>query len=98
MTYTSLAYLLAFLPVVLALYILLPRGLRRYLLLAASYLFYLLFSPKLIVYLLASTAIIYFSGRWMEKYAAVPAAVKKRRAIFWCAVILQLGTLLFLKF
>lgn len=98
MNYTTLAYLLAFLPAVLALYGLLPRRLRRYLLLATSYLFYLLFSPKLIAYLLASTAIIYFFGRWMAKYGAVPAAAKKRRAIFWCAVILHLGTLLFLKF
>lgn len=113
MTYTTLLYLLLFLPGVVIVYGLLPRKLRGWLLLAASALFFFQMSKKLIIYPAATALVTYLVGRWLNwRQAAGDARVqagadrkaeraKTKRAtriILWIGVGLLLGTLVFLKF
>ena len=72
MSYWSLTYLFAFLPIVIIIYNLLPQKHRWKLLLLASYAFFWIISNKLIVYIIATTLLIYFGGRCLSR-------IQKRR-------------------
>lgn len=67
MGYSSLAYLLLFVPGVLLVYRILPQRRRWILLLAASYGYYIFFSLKLVAALLTATAVIYLFGLWLAR-------------------------------
>lgn len=62
MTYTDLAYLVMFLPIVVIIYNLLPQKHRWKVLLGASYVFFWSISGKLLIYLLVATIVTYLLG------------------------------------
>lgn len=113
MTYTTLLYLLVFLPGAVIVYGILPRKLRGWILLLASAAFFFQMSKKLIVYPLATSLITYFTGRWLEwrqkqGEVQIQAGADKKteraktrqatRGILWVGVGLVLGILIVLKF
>ena len=67
MQYTHPIYFLAFLPIMLLVYMLCPQKKRWFALLLASYSFFYIISRHLIVYLLFTTISIYVIGLWIEK-------------------------------
>ena len=86
MTYQSMVYGFAFLPLCLILYQLAPRRWRGRVLLGAGYLFFWSLSGKLIIYLLGTTVFVHCIGIWLEwlrseqkaALAGVPREEKKR--------------------
>ncbi|WMJ86928.1 MBOAT family O-acyltransferase [Anaerocolumna sp. MB42-C2] len=113
MSYTSILYLLIFLPAVMLVYQLVPQRHRWKILLLASYLFFYSISGKLLGYLLLSTLSIYYLGLWLSsckkeysktEYSAEEKKVlkqrytQKRRRILWLGIGLQLGILIILKY
>ena len=66
MTYQSLVYGFAFLPLCLAAYQLAPQKWRGRVLLGSSYLFFWSLSGSLIIYLLGTTVFVHCIGIWLE--------------------------------
>ena len=66
MTYQSMVYGFAFLPLCLILYQLAPRRWRGRVLLGAGYLFFWSLSGKLIIYLLGTTVFVHCIGIWLD--------------------------------
>ena len=66
MSYFSILYLLAFLPLVIIIYNILPRKIRPIILLIASFIFYFIYSKWLVIYLLLSILSIYLAGLLMK--------------------------------
>ena len=113
MAYNSILFLCAFLPVSLLCYQLLPKRFRWAGLLVFSYGFILLFSGKLIVYLFITTLSVYGLALGIEKCkmqykldrktatdkkALKAAFVRKKRALLWFGIVLNIGILAFLKY
>jgi alginate O-acetyltransferase complex protein AlgI len=93
LTFNSLQYAV-FLPVVLLVYWRLKRRAQNGLLLAASYLFYGAFDYRFLGLLMLSTATDYTVGRFLE----VTEDPRRRRLIFTCSLIVNLGILGFFKY
>lgn len=66
-SYFSLAFLVGFLPISLALYFLMPQKAKKYTLLALSVAFFWLISGKLIIYLFLSVMSVHWFGLWLER-------------------------------
>lgn len=113
MNYTSLFYLIIFLPLVLLSYQLVSEHHRWKVLLFASYLFFYSISGTLLIFLIASTVSIHHIGLWLSscqnqynqqkavtdnKTALKLSYTKKHRRILWCGIILHIGLLLVLKY
>lgn len=113
MAYNSILFLCAFLPISLLCYQLLPKRYRWVGLLLFSYAFVLLFSGKLIVYLFITTLSVYGLALGIEKCktqyqlarktatdkkALKAAYVRKKRALLWVGIVLNIGILAFLKY
>lgn len=94
MSFTSLVFLLAYLPVVLGLYLVTPRGLRNGLLLVASLLFYAWGEPRVIGVMLASAAFDWFATRAMHRSSSPRA----RKAWLSLVVIANLAVLVYYKY
>lgn len=65
MKYTSLIYLLLFIPGLMLVYSLMPKKLRPYTILSASLVFYMMSSGGLVLYLVAAAFVTYGSGQWL---------------------------------
>lgn len=113
MTYTSILYLLLFLPAVLLIYQVFPDKHRPKVLLLASYIFFISISGKLLVYLLLSTLSMHYIGLWLsvtrkdlllkeqtaeDRKALKAVYAKKSRGILFFGIAMQLGMLLVLKY
>lgn len=113
MTYTSILYLLLFLPAVLLIYQIFPVKHRPKVLLLASYIFFISISGKLLVYLLLSTMSMHYIGLWLsvtrkdllvkeqtaeDRKALKAVYAKKSRGILFFGIAMQLGMLLVLKY
>ncbi len=94
MSFNTLEYILFFLAVVCAYYIL-PNKCRNPLLLAASYFFYAVYDIPLVAFLLLCTLATYGIGLLIAKHAENPT-VKKRWLII--GIVLNLGVLCFYKY
>ena len=93
-SYCSLLYLAVFLPAAVLVYRILPQRLRWVALLAASYAFFWSVSGKLLVFLLFSTVSIHYFGLWLT----AEQQDRDRRRILLFASLLQVGTLITLKY
>ncbi len=93
MVFSSLVFLLIFLPVSLIVYYILPAKCKNAALLAASLVFYAWGEPKYILILLLSIAINYASGLALEK-----ARGKSEKLILALSVLVNLGLLCFFKY
>lgn len=94
MNFNSVTFLI-FLPVVLLLYWLLPSKYRWIMLLIASCLFYMSWNAWLIFLIAFTTAVSYFSGLLMQKYAAKQGIKKLLLAL---TLVCCLGALFFFKY
>ncbi len=113
MTYTSILYLILFLPIVLLIYQLFSEKHRPKVLLLASYIFFCSISGKLLMYLLLSTLSMHYIGIWLsstrkellvkeqtaeDRKALKAVYAKKSRGILFFGIAIQLGMLLVLKY
>ena len=95
MLFSSLPFLYAFLPCVLALYFLAPARWRNAVLLLASLFFYAWGEPRFIVFMLVSIVQGYVFGRLVEKYRSDRT---RARLLLTLSVVLSLGLLGYCKY
>ena len=69
-SFSSMSYLVIFLPVCLVLYALMPARAKKYFLLIASFAFYWLVSGTLIIYLILSIFSVHYFGLWLDRINA----------------------------
>lgn len=97
MVFSSLPFLLWFLPAVLAAYYLLPRRFRNIVLLLFSLFFYAWGEPIYVLLMLGYIAMDYGLGRWIGAGLAAGDRLRARRVLI-LAVILNIGLLGFFKY
>lgn len=93
MLFSSLTFLFAFLPVVLAVYYVLPSKVKNFWLLAASLFFYFYGEPKYLVIMLSVITVSYIFGLLTDK-----AKGKMRLILLWASVLLNLSALVYFKY
>lgn len=97
MVFSSLIFLCAFLPIILALYALCPNKWRNLLLTIVSLLFYAWGEPKYILIMLFSTVFDYVNGRVIEYFDGQNKR-KAKKAVLILSVVGNLGILFFFKY
>ena len=95
MVFSSLSYLLLFMPLVILLYFISPRKLRNFLLFVVSLIFYAWGEPIYVVLMIFSTLVDYTHGLMIEKWDDKPVL---RRAVLISSCIINLGLLCFFKY
>ena len=95
MLFSSIEFLLLFLPVTYGVNFLLPRKLRNYWLLIASLFFYAWGEPRFVFVMMASICFNYLLARWIERCRENKTAAK---AILILDVALNLGILVVFKY
>ena len=95
MLFSSIEFLLLFLPVTYGVNFLLPRKLRNYWLLIASLFFYAWGEPRFVFVMMASICFNYLLARWIEHCRENKTAAK---AILILDVALNLGILVIFKY
>ena len=94
MLFTSLEFILFFLPGTLAVCFLLPRKLRNYWLLLASLVFYAWGEPTFVLVMIGSIVINYLLARAIDRAVRLPV----RRLLLTLGIVLNLGVLLVFKY
>lgn len=94
MVFSSISFLLFFLPVLLIIYFALPHKFKNYFLLAASIFFYSWGAPLFIFVILFTTALDFFLVNWMDKQQSE----KKRKLILFFSVCMNVGLLFYFKY
>lgn len=94
MVFSSIAFLLYFLPVFLLVYYLAPKKLKNYVVLLFSVVFYAWGAPKFVFILLATTAASFYLVKWMDQ----SAERKRKRLLLAISIIINLGLLAFFKY
>ncbi len=98
MIFSSIEFILYFLPVFMLAYILTPVRYRNVTLLAGSIIFYTIGEPRYVFLLLGSILINYFLGLHVAGGKKAAGSVKKRkRQLLTVAVLLNVSVLLFFK-
>ena len=95
MLFSSIEFLLLFLPITYGINFLLPKKLRNYWLLIASLFFYAWGEPRFVFVMMASICFNYLLARWIEHYRENKKAAK---AILILDVALNLGILVIFKY
>ena len=95
MVFSSLSFLLLFLPAALLIYFLSPRRARNAVLFIISLVFYAWGEPVYVVLMLFSTLTDYTIGRLMERWDARPGL---RRAALIASLTINFGLLGFFKY
>ena len=95
MPFNSFTFVLFFFAVVVVHSLPLPRIVRKLNLLVASYLFYAAWEPWFVALLLYSTAVNWFAGEFLDAFDDRP---RRRRAVLWSSVILNVGMLAAFKY
>jgi alginate O-acetyltransferase complex protein AlgI len=95
MVFSSIVFLFAFLPIVLAAYFIVPKKLKNAVLFIVSLFFYAWGEPKYILIMLGSIAVAYVTGLFAdkEKYGKT-----KARAAAIIAVVWNIGLLMIFKY
>ncbi len=94
MVFSSITFLLYFLPIFLVVYIALPKMLKNYWILLASCVFYAWGAPLFLLVVLASTIIDFYLVRWMHQ----AVLLKRKRSILFLSIGLNVGLLAFFKY
>ena len=94
MVFSSLTFLLLYLPAVLAVYCIAPQKLRNFVLFVFSLLFYAWGEPVYVGLMIFSTVLDYCCGRAAEKYRGT----NKAKAALIISVIVNLGLLCLFKY
>ena len=95
MLFSSIEFLLLFLPLTYGINFLLPKKLRNYWLLIASLFFYAWGEPRFVFVMMASICFNYLLARWIERYRD---SKTKAKAILVLDVALNLGILMIFKY
>ena len=95
MVFSSLSYLLLFMPLVILLYFIVPKKLRNLLLFIVSLLFYAWGEPIYVVLMIFSTLVDYTHGLLIEKWDHKPNA---RKLVLISSCVINLGLLCFFKY
>ena len=95
MVFSSLSYLLLFMPLAILLYFVVPRKARNFILFVVSLLFYAWGEPIYVVLMIFSTLVDYSHGLLLEKWEDKPAL---RRAVLISSCVINLGLLCFFKY
>lgn len=94
MVFSSIAFLLYFLPLFLLVYYASPKQFKNYVILLFSIVFYAWGAPKFVFILLATTAISFYLVKWMDQ----SKERKKKRLLLAVSIIINLGLLAFFKY
>lgn len=94
MVFSSIAFLLYFLPVFLLVYYLAPKKLKNYVVLLFSVVFYAWGAPKFVFILLATTATSFYLVKWMDQ----SEQRKRKRLLLAISIVINLGLLAFFKY
>ena len=94
MVFSSLEFLLRFLPLVLLLYFVVPGKFKNLLLLVASLIFYAWGEPVYVLLMIASCVVNYVLGRAIDRNRGTPAA----KAVLVASVVVNLSLLGFFKY
>lgn len=94
MVFSSITFLLYFLPIFLLVYHFIRKEYKNYVILLASVFFYSWGAPKFVFILLASTFLDFYLVRWMSQ--ATQLGTKKRLLFF--SIFLNLGLLAYFKY
>lgn len=97
MLFSSITFLFAFLPIVLAVYCISPRALKNAVLLIFSLIFYAWGEPRYIIVMLVSVVIGYTLGLLTDYYIG-RKAVGMAKVVTVLSVVLNLGILVFFKY
>lgn len=95
MTFASMVFLYAFLPVVLLLYYLLPRKCRNVFLLLANIVFYGWGEPQFLLVIAFACVFNFFFGRAIERHRADP---RRARRILAVAIVVDVALLVVFKY
>jgi len=94
MVFSSIVFLLYFLPFFLLIYYLCPDKVKNYFLLLASILFYSWGAPRFIFVILGTTFLDFFLVRFMDR----SASERKRKTVLVISVCINLGLLFYFKY
>ena len=94
MVFSSISFLLYFLPIFLFLYYLSAKKHKNWVILAASIFFYSWGAPKFVFILLASTFVDFYLVRWMHQ----TDEKKKKKLLLGFSIAINLGLLAFFKY
>lgn len=94
MVFSSIVFLLYFLPVFLLTYFLVPKKFKNTLILIASIFFYAWGAPKFIFVILITTFLDFHLVKWMDK----TSSVTKRKLMLSLSVFINLGLLFYFKY
>lgn len=94
MVFSSIVFLLFFLPIFLAVYYLTPNKYQNYIVLAASIFFYAWGAPKFVFILLGSVVVTFYLVKWMH----LTKLKKKKNMILFLSISINLGFLIYFKY
>ncbi|MGB0427367.1 MAG: MBOAT family O-acyltransferase [Flavobacteriales bacterium] len=94
MVFSSITFLLYFLPFFLICYALVPKSEKNLVLLLFSLIFYAWGAPRFIFLLVASTIIDFYLVNWMHKHPNL----KKKKWILASSIFLNVGLLIYFKY
>src|ERR1017187_1888434 len=94
MVFSSIVFLLYFLPLVLVIYFILPVKFKNLFLLISSIVFYSWGAPLFIFAILGTTAIDFFLVKWMY----VQRSTIRKKAILTVSVCMNVGLLFYFKY
>lgn len=94
MVFSSIVFLLFFLPIFLAFYYLIPKKYKNYIVLAASIFFYAWGAPKFIFILLGSIIVTFYLVRWMHHMKKL----RFKKLILFASIFINLGFLIYFKY
>jgi len=94
MVFSSILFLLYFLPIFIILYLIIRDEYRNYFVLAASIFFYAWGAPKLIFIVLASIFIDYYIVNYMH----LQKSIKKKNALLGLSIFINVGLLAYFKY
>lgn len=94
MVFSSIVFLLFFLPIFLAVYYLTPNKYQNYIVLVASIFFYAWGAPKFVFILLGSVVVTFYLVKWMH----LTKQKKKKNIILFLSIFINLGFLIYFKY
>lgn len=95
MVFSSIAFLMYFLPVLIGVYFIVPKKLKNLVMFAASMVFYAWGEIRFIPVMIGLSLVDYFCGRMMGKYADEKS---KKRIFMLIDVLMNLSVLFFFKY
>lgn len=98
MVFSSLTFLLYFLPIVMFIYIIAPKALKNTVLLLASLFFYAWGEPVYIILMIFSIIVNFYFGRFIERARAAELSKSALTMHMWMAVLFNLSILFYFKY